>query len=147
MIPVNPWEDFFPIKALYSNCMEPVCKQHGIARTELDILLFLANNPQYDTAASIVEIRRLAKSHVSTSLKALERRGFLQKQYLPGNRKTVHLSLCPPSSSVISDGRQAQERFFHIMCDGLTAQEIEVMQRCFSRIHTNIKHFLEVHDL
>ena len=48
MLPLNPWEHYFPTKALYSVCMEPVCREHGITRTELDILLFLANNPKYE---------------------------------------------------------------------------------------------------
>ena len=65
MIPLNLWELPAPIKALYADCMEPVCHTYHITRMELDILLFLANNPKYDTAAEIIEIRYLAKSHVS----------------------------------------------------------------------------------
>lgn len=147
MLPLNPWEHYFPTKALYSACMDPVCKKHGLTRTELDILLFLANNPQYDTATEIIEIRRLAKSHVSTSIKVLELSGFLKKRYLPGNKKTVHLSLDDSAEPLIADGRQAQEHFFQVMCRGLTDQEIEIMQKCFSRIQENIKNYLEVSDL
>lgn len=147
MLPLNPWEHHFPMKALYSACMEPVCKQHSITRTELDILLFLVNNPNYDTAADIIEVRRLAKSHVSTSLKALELAGFLEKHYYPGNRKTAHLSVCSSAAALIADGRKAQEQFFSIICDGLSMEEIEMMQKFFSHIQKNIKHYLEVNDL
>lgn len=104
MLPLNPWEHYFPMKALYSACMEPVCKKHHITRTELDILLFLVNNPDYDTAADIIEVRHLAKSHVSTSIKALEQAGFLEKYYHSDNRKTVHLSVCNLAASLIDDG-------------------------------------------
>lgn len=38
------------IKKLYTVSLEPVCKQYNLTRMELDILLFLANNPQYDSA-------------------------------------------------------------------------------------------------
>ena len=145
MLPLNPWEHYFPTKALYSACMEPVCKKHRISRTELDILLFLANNPQYDTAAEIIEVRRLAKSHVSTSLKALELSGFLKKHHEPGNKKTVHLTLADSADSLNADGRQAQEQFFHVICQGLTREEIERMEKCFQKIQENIKQYLEVH--
>lgn len=147
MLPLNPWEHYFPTKALYSACMEPVCKKHHITRTALDILLFLANNPQYDTASEIIEIRHLAKSHVSTSIKALELSGFLEKHFEPGNKKTVHLSLSDSAKPLIADGRQAQEHFFQVMCRGLSEEEITRMQGCFQRIQENIKHYLEVHDL
>ena len=147
MLPLNPWEQYFPMKALYSACMEPVCKKHHLTRTELDILLFLINNPDYDTAADIFEIRHLAKSHVSTSIKALEQAGFLEKHYHSDNKKTVHLSVCKLASSLIDDGHKAQEHFFRIITDGLTIEEIELMQKCFSRIHDNIKYYLEVNNL
>ena len=147
MLPLNPWEHYFPTKALYSACMEPICRKHHITRTELDILLFLANNPQYDTAAEIIEVRRLAKSHVSTSIKALESSGFLTKYYRPGNKKTVHLSVDDSAKALIADGRQAQEHFFHVIFDGFAEDDIELMQKFFSRIQENIKNYLEVHDL
>lgn len=41
----------FLIKRLYDQLLEPVCGQYGITRMELDILLFLHNNPEYDTRA------------------------------------------------------------------------------------------------
>lgn len=39
-----------------------------------DILMFLRSNPEHNTAADIVKIRKSTKSHVSTSLKELEKR-------------------------------------------------------------------------
>ena len=59
---------------------------------ELDILLFLANNPSFDTATDIIEVRYLSKSQVSFSIKLLEQWGYLRKEYLGCNRKTAHLS-------------------------------------------------------
>ena len=130
---------------LYGQMFVPVLEQWKLTQLEADILLFLANNPQYDTAAEIIEVRRLAKSHVSTSLKALELSGFLKKHHEPGNKKTVHLTLADSADSLIADGRQAQEQFFHVICQGLTREEIERMEKCFQKIQENIKQYLEVH--
>ena len=46
---------------------------------EYDILMFLHNNPQHNTAADIVKIRKSTKSHVSTSLKNLENKGLVER--------------------------------------------------------------------
>ena len=62
MLPLNLWEHQNAVKTLYSRCVERVCERHDLTRMELDILLFLANNPLYDTASEIVEIRYLSKS-------------------------------------------------------------------------------------
>ena len=48
----------------YARLLEPICKKWDLTRNELDVMLFLANNPDYDRAADIVTNRGLAKSHV-----------------------------------------------------------------------------------
>lgn len=55
------WENQKVVLAYYAQCVKPVCEAHGLTRMEFDILLFLANNPAYDTAADIVRIRMLTK--------------------------------------------------------------------------------------
>ena len=76
---------------------------------ELDILLFLSNNPLFDTAADIVEVRCLSKSQVSVSIKLLEEKGYLKKKYTKENRKTAHLQVCDLAVPIILDGKAAQK--------------------------------------
>ena len=143
MIPLNPWEYQNAIKALYSKCIEEVCVKHRITRMELDILLFLTNNPRYDTAAEIVEIRYLSKSQVSASIKALEKRSFLKKEYARDNRKTAHLKICEKAGNIIEDGKQAQEKFVEIMLAGLSKEEEESIRQYFKHIWKNINSYLK----
>ena len=143
MIPLNPWEYQNAIKALYSKCIEEICVKHKITRMELDILLFLANNPRYDTATEIVEIRYLSKSQVSASVKLLEKRGFLRKEYAEDNRKTAHLKICEKAMNIVEDGKQAQEKFIEIMLAGLSKEEEECIRRYFEHIWENINGYLK----
>lgn len=133
------WEVQSLIKTLYSDCLEPVCEQHSLTRMELDILLFLANNPQFDTAASIIEMRRLTKSHVSTSIKALEARGLLTKSYAPGNRKTAHLSITPAAGGIVANGKAAQGSFYGIAFRDFSEEDLGTMKQLFSQIADNIR--------
>lgn len=142
MLPLNPWEHQSAVKALYSKCVENVCEKHHITRMELDILLFLANNPRYDTAADMIEIRYLSKSQVSASIKILEKEGYLQKKYAPGNRKTAHLILRDRASGIIADGRAAQERFMAVMFRDISKEEIDIMKKCNAQILKNIYGYL-----
>lgn len=143
MLPLNPWEHQNAIKALYSKCVGEICDKHKITRIELDILLFLANNPCFDTATDIVEIRYLAKSQVSASIKLLEDRGFIKKTYADNNRKTAHLAICEAASAVIADGRIAQERFLAIVLKGFTQEEIDCMKQYNGRMWKNIDCYLK----
>lgn len=143
MIPFNLWEHQNAIKTLYSKCIGSICAAHNVSRMEIDILLFLANNPCFDTAKDITRIRYLSKSQVSVSIKLLEERGFLKKRYMEGNRKTAHLVISEPASDIISDGRAAQKRFFEIMLKDFAREEMEAMQRFTERIWENIDDYLK----
>ncbi len=136
------WDGAALMRRLYNQSMEPVCCQTGLTRTEMDVLLFLANNPEFDTARDIVEQRMLTKSHVSASVSTLEERGYLERNYRPGNRRTVHLRLLPASAPAVEAGRHAQERFFKAAFRGISPEEIQRMSAVFSKITTNVREIL-----
>ena len=66
------WDKHKTITSYYELLSGEVCDRYGLTQMEYDILMFLHNNPQHNTAAEIVKIRKSTKSHVSTSLKDLE---------------------------------------------------------------------------
>ena len=142
MQPATYLKYFTATKALYSICVEPVCHKYGLNRTELDILLFLSNNSQYDTAAEICEIRGLAKSHVSTSIQALEKAGFLEKYQVPGDRRVIHLRLLPGVNEVLTDGRTAQNQFRDVLCAGMTLEEQQALENTISKALKNANEFI-----
>ena len=63
------------VMKLYNGLFVPVLEKYQLTQLEIDILLFLANNPPFDTARDIVEKRHLAKSHVSAGVESLASRG------------------------------------------------------------------------
>ena len=52
----------------YDQVCADFCREQEIARTSFDILLFLANNPAYNTARDIVQVRHLKANLVSIHL-------------------------------------------------------------------------------
>ncbi len=143
MLPLNPWEHQSAVKALYAKCVEWVCKKHDITRMELDILLFLANNPCFDTASDMISVRYLSKSQVSSSIKTLEAEGYIRKEFTADNRKTAHLKLCEGSSNIIKDGRAAQEEFVAVMFQDIPEEDINIMKKCNAHMLKNIYHYLK----
>lgn len=59
------------MKKLYDHLCLDVMEKYHITRSELDILLFLNNNPEFDSAKDIVEKRGLVKSHASMGIEKL----------------------------------------------------------------------------
>ena len=46
---------------LYDKLLKKVCMKYDLSLIEADVISFLRNNPQKDTAADIVELRMLSK--------------------------------------------------------------------------------------
>ena len=123
----------------YASMLEPVCRQYDLTRNELDILLFLANNPDYDRAADIVAVRRIAKSHVSLAVTNLEHRGLLLRQMEADDRRTSHLKLTEEALPIIRAGQHLQKRFFTGIFAGLTREELEQWGAVMDKICCNIE--------
>lgn len=135
------WEQQNMTKAMYEECIKPLCAEFGLATIELDILLFLANNPECCTATDIVNIRKMTKSHVSAALKTLSEHGYVEKEYKKGNRKTIYLKLTDESQEIVARGREAQNQFTTILFDGFSEDEIHTMQKQQMRIGENVKQY------
>lgn len=126
-------------KRLYDQCMEPVLQKYDIKRMELDILLFLANNPQYDTASAIIHNRGLSKSHVSTSIQNLIDHQLLTSFKMEHDKKRIHLHLEDRADAIIQAGRMAQETFFQILVHDFSKEEIRILSHLFEKMEVNLK--------
>ncbi len=122
----------------YGQIMEPLCQSWQLTRNELDVMLFLANNPGLDRAVDIVERRGIAKSHVSLAVSNLESKGFLERQADSTDRRTVRLRLTAAASEIVAQGREIQQQFFGNLFSGISPQELDLWQSMTRKIHRNI---------
>lgn len=137
--PINYFDTLGQARKSYGKALEPLCKQWNLTRNELDVLLFLHNNPTFDRAADIVSHRGIAKSHVSLSVSMLERRGFLHRHFAANDRRTAHLGLTPEGLSIAQEGRAVQERFFRRVFTGISPEELTLWQTLIQKAQTNIE--------
>jgi MarR family transcriptional regulator for hemolysin len=127
------------VKKKYALAVEPVCRKWNLTKNELDVLLFLYNNPEFDRAADIVAHRGMTKSHVSLSASNLEGRGLLTRREDPEDRRAVHLILSEEGRTIAEAGREYQVSFFGAMFEGLSREELLQLQDLMDRIRENIK--------
>ena len=126
-------------KRSYNMILSPVCSKWELTRNELDVLLFLQNNPQYDRATDIVTYRGIAKSHVSMSVANLESRGFLVRKYDETDRRTAHLVLTEQGCGVAGEARKYQTQFFSALYQGVTEEEFALWGRVTEKVCNNIR--------
>ena len=98
------WDEHRGITRYYEILMSSVCEKYQLRQMEYDILMFLYNNPQHNTAADIVRYRKSTKSHVSTSLKVLEEKGLIERRIDKDNKKRVEIYILDSADDIIKDG-------------------------------------------
>ena len=123
----------------YTKLMEPTCQEWELTRNELDVILFLYNNPGYDRAADIVSRRGIAKSHVSLSVASLEEKGLLRRRYSELDRRTAHLELLEQGQRIAAQAREKQVQYFSALYRGVSPEELEIWKNITQKVWDNIK--------
>ena len=101
---------------LYDKMLKRVCTEHDLTLVEADIISFLQNNPEKDTAADIVELRMLSKGAVSKGVDALIRKGLLERIPDTKDRRRIHLKLNRQAEPVMESINEVRQDFLNIAC-------------------------------
>ncbi len=137
------WDKHKTITTCYELLSSKVCDEYGLTQMQYDILMFLYNNPQHNTAADIVKIRKSTKSHVSTSLKGLEDRELIKRLQSTENKKHIEIILLENAMPIIEDGIKAQKDFASNVLSGLTNEEKRICMSVFDKICRNADEYLK----
>ena len=129
------------ITSYYELLSSRICDQYGLTQMEYDILMFLHNNPQHNTAAEIVKIRKSTKSHVSTSLKKLENKGFIERIQSEDNKKHIEIVLLDKAELIVEAGINVQKQFAQNVLSGLTEEETHMCIKVFNKICNNAEEY------
>lgn len=128
---------------LYTRMLAPAREASGLTQAELDILLFLANHPEYDTASDIVAMRHLAKSNVSVGIRSLEAKGLILRRSDGQDRRVDHLELTAAARMPVELGREGQRRFGALLFRGFSDEDRAELERLMDRIQQNAAQALD----
>ena len=129
---------------LHDMLFAPVCTRFQLKRTELLVLLFLSREKK-NTASDIVDTLKIAKSHISASVRDLEERGLVVCRHEGGDHRAIHLQLCEGAGDIIRACEEAQRAWYDVLCQDLTGQERETLTRCFHRMTESANAYLKEH--
>ena len=133
------WTHVLSIEHFYAGYRKRIMNRFLLSAAETDVLMFLANNPGFDTASHISKIRKIPKSQVSLAVNSLCEKGLLNGVYTQGNKKSVHLSPTDKAQPVIDYGKTVQKEFICALFNGFSDEEISEFKRLYAKISDNIK--------
>lgn len=132
--------------AAYKAAQKKVCKAWNVPEVSLDILLFLANNPEYTTARDIVEVRSIKANLVSQHVDRMVREGYLCRKEVQGDRRKRDLSLTEKAMPFVEAGRRMQTDFFETLFHGVSEGEKQAFFETMDIMSRNMDKILKGND-
>lgn len=107
----------------YTYQFSPFLDRTGLSMREVHVLLFLANNPSYDTARDVTEFRGLSKSQVSQAVELLAAEGILRRTPDTADRRVIHLSITKSGTALARECQDIQAACGKRLLAGLSPAE------------------------
>ena len=127
----------------YSATCKTLCRELKLPQTAFDILMFLANNPEFTTARDIVEIRKLKANLVSVNVDRLVREGYLVRQEVAEDRRKTKLLCTSKADEIITQGRKLQQDFVALLFAGIDEETMDILLGSMTKMEENLDYILE----
>jgi DNA-binding MarR family transcriptional regulator len=138
------WIQFYhQFGKFYTKQFAPILAETGLSMREIHVLLFLANNPEFDTARDVSLYRRISKSQVSEAVELLVGRGLLCRTSDAADRRVTHLAITAEGLPLVNRAQEVQSDCVQQMLDGLTLKENEQLRAVLKKLFANGKRLAE----
>ena len=127
------------VLSAYDACIAASAQRVGLTKAEADVLLFLANNPQYNTARDVVRHRGFSKTYVSRAVEQLTQRGLMTVEPSPTDRRVQHLRLTGNALEPVRRLRRTQVEFFARLTEDLPPDEVAAAERLLRAIDAKLR--------
>ena len=122
----------------YHEMFENIIQQYQVNQIEIDVLAFLANNPEYKYAQDIVSVRRISKGHVSMAIDSLTKKEFLRRTPDPNNRICNILVITDKAKELVKDIQAIQLTYIKNAYQDFSEEEMKKYKEFEERIYRNL---------
>lgn len=129
-------------RAYVSYC-KSICREYDINQTEFDILMFFGNNPEYDCAKDIVDVRKIKANLVSINVDKLVNDGYLERKLMLNDRRKYRLVLTKQGKALVKKGKEVQDSFFELLFDSVSAKDRSAFNKVLELIDNNLERILK----
>ena len=127
----------------YTKMYVPILREFDIPQVSFDILMFLGNNPQYQTARDIVKIRNIKANLISINVEKLVKEGYLRREEIKGDRRKTKLIITEKAHPVIKEGQQLQQGFVDQLFDNTTQEDKKIFIHVMKNMDKNLDDILK----
>ena len=129
----------YSVRILLEEKIKPVQKEYDLKKSELCFLLILDFYPELNSAKKISELGELKRGNISFIVETLFKRGFIVQETDENDRRSNKLMLTEKARSIIEESKAILDKTYLSIMDGISKEEIEVGERLFEKMYSNIK--------
>ncbi|MCI6090471.1 MAG: MarR family transcriptional regulator [Solobacterium sp.] len=127
----------------YVTYCKSICREYDINQTEFDILMFFGNNPEYDCAKDIVDVRKIKANLVSINVDKLVNDGYLERKLMLNDRRKYRLVLTKQGKALVKKGKEVQDSFFELLFNSVSAKDRSAFNKVLELIDNNLERILK----
>lgn len=127
----------------YVTYCKSICREYDINQTEFDILMFFGNNPEYDCAKDIVDVRKIKANLVSINVDKLVDDGYLERKLMLNDRRKYRLVLTKQGKALVKKGKEVQDSFFELLFNSVSAKDRSAFNKVLELIDNNLERILK----
>lgn len=113
---------------------------------EMNVLIFLSNNPEINTAKELTVTLGVSKGLVCRSVDSLTRKGYLRSEADKKDHRILHLMPTAKAGPVITRMRISMEQFSHAVTRNIPPEELEIYSRVSEKIVENINQMAKMKE-
>lgn len=121
------------------NFLEKRIKEYNLTSNQIDVLIFIKRNKEYNTAKDIVEYIGVSKGLVSRSIDDLLKRGYITACEDKNDKRKLRLFLTDEGEKIVNIIEGYDREFFEMLTSNITKEEMEVHSSIINKIVTNLK--------
>lgn len=122
----------------YDEECKPICQKYSITKTGFDILMFLANNPEYKTASDIVDVRMIKANLVSVNVDKLVKEGYIERRSVVGDRRKTELYITDQADLLVKEGKLFQKELLQKLMMHTTKEQREIFGQVMEIVNQNL---------
>ena len=118
-------------------------EKYKLTQNEVEVLIFLYNNPELNTSKDIVKYRWTSKSLVCKSVRSLLDNEYLDPAADYDDGRVMRLIMPEKTREIAKDLAEKEKEFYDLIFAGITDKEMAMIRGFAERLDANLDEFLK----
>ncbi len=131
--------ELIKINKIYIKKIKSCVEEENFTPNEIEVLVFLSGNPEYNNASNITQYCKMSKSLVSRSIDSLIKKGYLIGKKSITDKRTIDLTFTNKAYDIVEKIKQVKIKYLQILFDGVTEEEYNTFFEVITKMNKNLK--------